>query len=109
PFTDVSSGDLNLTTGEVSNLKYSVLVSNTWYNSLINANPKLIGSPFNFPGPYGYAQAIFTQRADGLLDFTFLGSSFLPLGGNIGGDPTRLPLPFCGPLAQCSSIQAQGT
>lgn len=109
PFTDISAGDLNLTTGEVANLKYSVLVSNTWYNALTNVNPKLVGSPFSFPGPYGYAQAIFKQREDGLLDFTFLGGSFLPLTSNILGDPVRMPLPFCGPLTQCTGIQAQGS
>jgi hypothetical protein len=108
PFTGVSSGDLDTTTGIVSNLDYSVLVSNSWYTALQNANPKLVGNPFTFPGPYGYAQAVFTPRPDGLLDFTFTGSSFLPLGASTLGDPTSLPLPLCGPYLNCASVQAAG-
>ena len=109
PLSYLSSGDVNLTTGEVKNLNYSVLVSNTFYSALQNANPKLVGNPFSFPGPYGFVEAIFQQRPDGLLDFTFHGSTFLPLGADVEGDPIRMPLPFCGPLAQCSSVEAQGT
>jgi len=30
------------------------------------------------------------------------------LGNNIDGDPVRLPMPFCGPLLQCGSIQVPG-
>jgi hypothetical protein len=51
PLSYVSSGDVNLTTGEVSHLNYSILVSNTFYTALQNANPKLVGNPFSFPGP----------------------------------------------------------
>ncbi|MEJ2081685.1 MAG: hypothetical protein P8Y94_05800 [Acidobacteriota bacterium] len=36
------------------------------------------------------------------------GSTFLPLGNNISGDPVRLPMPFCGPLVYCGSIQVPG-
>jgi len=109
PFTNLSSGDLNLRTGEVTNLHYRVFFSNTFYTALQNANPKLIGNPFDFPGGYGIAQAEFKQRPDGLLDFTFFGTTFLPLGGNILGEPVRIPLPFCGPLVQCGSMEAPGT
>ena len=109
PLSYVSSGDVNLNTGEVTHLSYSVLVSNTFYTALQNANPKLVGNPFTFPGLYGVAEAIFQPRPDGLLDFTFHGNTFLPLGPDIEGDPVRMPLPFCGPMIQCSSVEAQGT
>ena len=109
PFSNLSSGDLNLITGQVTNLKYRVLFNNDFYTALQNANPKLVGNAFEFPGGYGIAQATFQQRADGLLDFTFYGTTALPLGPNILGDPVRMPLPLCGPLIQCSSIQAPGT
>ena len=109
PFTNLSSGDLNLLTGEVTNLAYSVFFNSSFYTALQNVNPRLIGNPFQFPGALGVAQAEFQQRPDGLLDFTFFGTTFLPLGGNILGDPVRMPLPFCGPLILCSSIEAPGT
>ena len=109
PLSTISSGDVNLNTGEVSNQNVSVLVSNSWYLALAAANPKLIPEPYSFPGPIGYSQIVFTQRADGLLDLTFQGSTFLPLGGEVLGDPIRIPLPLCGPLVDCGSIQAKGT
>jgi hypothetical protein len=107
-FDEYSSGDLNLNTGEVTNLNYSVNFFNYWYALLGQANPKLKAPAFTFPGIYGSAQAEFEQRSDGLLDFTFYGSTFLPLGNNISGDPVRLPMPFCGPLVYCGSIQVPG-
>ncbi|MBI3940747.1 MAG: hypothetical protein HY315_07920, partial [Acidobacteria bacterium] len=119
-FNSYSSGDLNLKTGEVTNLHYSVFFFNTWYGLLTSVNPKLKPPPFEFPGIYGSVsglastgstpgvEAVFEQRADGLLDFTFYGSTFLPLGNNIAGDPVRLPMPFCGPLINCGSIQVPG-
>src|SRR5262249_47132841 len=100
--------DLNLRTGEVTNLNYSVIFFNLFYNVLGFVNPKLKPPPFTFPGIYGTADAVFEQRDDGQLDFTFYGSTFLPLGNNIDGDPVRLPMPFCGPLLQCASIQVPG-
>ncbi len=109
PFTQLSGGDLNLITGEVTNLNYRVLFTNSFYLALQNANPRLRGTPFQFPGGYGSAFAEFRQRPDGLLDFTFSGSTFLPLGKSILGDIVRMPLPFCGPLLQCGSIEAPGT
>ncbi len=107
-FFQYSSGDLNLVTGEVTNLNYSVNFFNYWYALLGQANPKLKAPAFTFPGVYGSANAVFEQRPDGLLDFTFYGSTFLPLGNNVKGDPVRLPMPFCGPLVNCGSIQVPG-
>jgi hypothetical protein len=107
-FNNYSSGDLNLNTGEVTNLSYSVNFFNFFYEALGFVNPKLKAPAFTFPGIYGSASASFQQRPDGLLDFTFYGSTFLPLGNNINGDPVRLPMPFCGPLMQCASIQVPG-
>jgi hypothetical protein len=107
-FNEYSSGDLNLRTGEVTNLKFNVIFFNIWYYALGLVNPKLKPPSFTFPGIYGMADMTFEQRPDGLLDFTFYGSTFLPLGNNIDGDPVRLPMPFCGPLLQCGSIQVPG-
>jgi hypothetical protein len=107
-FNQYSNGDLNLRTGEVTNLRYGANFFNIWYIALGIVNPKLKAPAFVFPGVYGTAEAEFEQRPDGLLDFTFYGTTFLPLGNNVDGDPVRLPLPFCGPLLQCGSIQVAG-
>src|SRR5437773_870005 len=107
-FNQNSSGDLNLVTGEVTNMVYGVNFFNSWYVSLAAVNPKLKAPAFVFPGVYGTSEATFEQRRDGLLDFTFYGTTFLPLGNNIGGDPVRLPMPFCYPALNCGSIQAAG-
>jgi hypothetical protein len=107
-FNNYSTGDLNLNTGEVTNLAYAVNFFNFFYEALGLVNPKLKAPAFTFPGIYGSANASFKQRPDGLLDFTFYGSTFLPLGNNINGDPVRLPMPFCGPLDRCASIQVPG-
>lgn len=108
-FEAISSGDLNLATGEVTRLEYVIFVSNSWYVSLGQVNPSLKPPAFRFPGIYGTAIASFEQRPDGLLDFTFFGSSFLPLGNNVRGDPVRVPMPLCGPLLNCAGIEAPGT
>jgi hypothetical protein len=105
----VSSGDLNLATGEVTNLKYAVGFFNTALLALMRVNPKLPVAAMEFPGLYGSADAKFEQRADGLLDFTFYGTTFLPLGGAIEGDPVRFPLPLAGPSLEFASITAPGT
>jgi hypothetical protein len=109
PLGRVSSGDLNLITGEVTNLEYQVLFFNSFYNSLLAANPLLRAPAFVFPGIYGSAELVFGQRADGLLDMSFVGSSFIPLGNNISGDPVRIPTPFTGPLLDGATIQAPGS
>jgi hypothetical protein len=105
----VSSGDLNLATGVVSNLKWAVRFGNTALMSLVRVNPKLPNVPIEFPGLYGSAWARFQQRDDGLLDFSFYGTTFIPLGGAMEGDPIRFPLPLCGPTLEFASIPAPGT
>ncbi|MCA1632290.1 MAG: hypothetical protein LC802_00895 [Acidobacteria bacterium] len=110
----VSSGDLNLDTGEVSNLTYYVGWSNTALLALASVNPRLPNQPIVFstqstPTQYGSAWARFEQRPDGLLDFSFYGSAFLPLGGDFQGEPVRFPLPFCGPALQFASVPGRGT
>ena len=105
----VSSGDLNLATGEVSNLKWAVRFGNTVLLALVRVNPKLPDAPIEFPGLYGSAWARFQQRDDGLLDFSFYGTTFIPLGGAMEGDPIRFPLPLCGPTLEFASIPAPGT
>ncbi len=107
-FDQDSEGDLNLITGEVTNLNYIIFASNSFYFYLENANPQLKPPPFSFPGIYGSAYATFAQRSDGNLDFTFYGSTFLPLGTNVNGDPVRLPLPMCGPFYNCANIVSLG-
>ena len=107
--TLVSSGDLNLASGEVTNLKYAVGFFNTALLALMRVNPKLPVAAIEFPGLYGSAAAKFEPRADGLLDFTFYGTTFLPLGGALEGDPVRFPLPLAGPSLEFASITAPGT
>jgi hypothetical protein len=105
----VSSGDLNLETGEVSNLNYGIVIMNSALFALVSANPKLPPTPIMFPGQYGSSWAKFEQRADGKLDFSFSGVTFMPLGAGFGGDPVRFPLPFAGPAMSFASIPAVGT
>ena len=105
----VSSGDLNLETGEISNLSYSVAFMNSALLALVKVNPKLPPAAMTFPGQYGSAWAKFEQRADGKLDFSFSGTTFLPLGAGFGGDQLRFPLPFAGPAMSFASIPGVGT
>jgi hypothetical protein len=107
-FNGFSSGDLNLNTGQVTNLDYKVIFSNTWYQDFAAVNPNLFPPAFSFPGVYGTGNLVFTQRSDGNLDLTFYGATFLPLGNNISGAPVRLPVPFDGPLIASPSIQVPG-
>jgi len=105
----ISSGDLNLATGEVSNLAYNVGFMNSALFALVSVNPNLPRAPISFPGQYGSAWATFEPREDGLLDFSFRGMTFLPFGPGFGGQPTRFPLPFAGPQMHFASIPAVGT
>ncbi len=109
PVGRISSGDLDLFTGEVTNFTFPVFFSNSFYDQLADVNPNLRGDMFEFPGAYGNVDVHFEQRPDGLLDFTISASTFLPLGNNIDGDPVRFPLPFCGPLLYCAGFKAPGT
>jgi hypothetical protein len=78
--------------------------------SLVRVNPKFPDVPIQFPGMYGSAWAKFEQREDGKLDFTFYGTTFVPLGLVPGlDDPIRFPLPFCSPTQQYASIPSRGT
>lgn len=106
----ISSGDLNLETGEVTNLDWAVRFFNTALFSLVRTNPQFPDVPIQFPGMYGSAWAKFEQRDDGKLDFKFYGTTFVPLGMVPGlDDPIRFPLPFCSPTQQYASIPARGT
>jgi len=86
---------------------FQVLVSNSWYADLVKVNPRLKPPDFSFPGAYGSGQIVFTPRPDGLLDLTFTGSTFLPLGTDVLGEAIRMPLPFCGPLVNCFGLEAK--
>jgi hypothetical protein len=100
----VSSGTLNLATGEVTDLTVYARYASTALFALVSVNPTFPRQPLAFPGPYGSAWAKFTPRADGQLDFTFYGSTFVPLGPGI-----RWPLNFAGPSRQFATIPAAGT
>jgi hypothetical protein len=104
----LSNGDLNLKTGGVTNLQYFVLLRNSAIDILLDANPKVDRPVVNFPGIRGSVWARFEQRPDGLLDFTFRGSTFLALGKDTQGDITRFPMPFCNPQ-HCANVPARGT
>ena len=105
----VSSGDLHVETGEVSNLKFSFTFSNTALLALARVNPQFPQVPITFPGQYGSAWVQFAQRLDGKLDFTFYGSTFFPLGTGFGGIPLRFPLPFASPTLDFASMLCSGT
>ncbi|MCP4654650.1 MAG: hypothetical protein GY856_04430 [bacterium] len=108
----VSTGELNLSTGIVKNFLYCAYFLNSPILTLFGVNPNLPGPfPFVFPGPPngGSTWARFEQREDGKLDLTLAANLFLPLGTGVGGEPTRLPLPFATPDLRCASIAARGT
>jgi hypothetical protein len=107
--TLVSSGDLDLASGTVTNLQYFTSILNTALWSLIQVNPNLPKRPLAFPGPAGSFSAKFQQRPDGLLDVTLAINGFLPLGTALAGQTVRLPLPLCNPNFQCASIVTRGT
>ncbi len=91
----ISSGKLDLRTGEaafgeggVPQLQFSATYTSNALVALASVNPNfplLPGTrdkagPIAFPGQYGSAWVKFEPRSDGLLDFTFYGSTFVPLG-----------------------------
>lgn len=100
----ISSGNLNLETGDVSDLTVYARYSSTALTALVSVNPTFPKQPLSFPGQYGYAWARFEQRADGKLDFTFYGSTFVPLGKDISW-----PLNFVGPSGNFATVPAAGT
>jgi hypothetical protein len=105
----VSAGDLDLASGMVSNLQFYFAFLNTAIFALKSVNPNLPGVPIQFPGLYGAAAARFDQRPDGLLDLTFYGSTFLPLGTTMGPDPVRFPLPWSDARLNCVGFPAPAT
>ncbi|OFW30306.1 MAG: hypothetical protein A3H97_09495 [Acidobacteria bacterium RIFCSPLOWO2_02_FULL_65_29] len=102
-----SSGDLNLVTGEVTNLQYKFFFLNSAILSLAAVNPALPRDPLKFPGEYGSTWAKFEQRPDGKLDYTCYATTFIPL--SVLNVPIRFPLPFTGPSGSFASIPADGT
>jgi hypothetical protein len=104
----ISAGRVNLRTGEVDPTPGNLNIYANFFNSalfaLIRVNPNFPTTPLSFPGQYGSASVEFVQRSDGKLDFTFQGSTFVPLGNN-----TRFPLNFCGPSREYASIPSNGT
>lgn len=100
----VSSGDLVLATGEVRNLAVYAAYQSTALGLLVAVNPTFPRQPLSFPGQYGSAWARFDPRPDGLLDFSFYGSTFVPLGPGI-----RWPLNFAGADGAPATIPAAGT
>jgi hypothetical protein len=111
----ISSGDLNLETGEVSNPKYYFYFGNSALLALGRVNPDLPAPPTivfaeeSTLTQYSSATATFEQRSDGLLDYSFYGSTFLPLGSVLQGQPVLFPLPISSPTLQFASVPANGT
>jgi hypothetical protein len=104
----VSSGKLDLTTGLISDLQVYAAYSSTALFALVGSNPNWPRVPITFKNEssqqyYGSAWARFEQRDDGLLDFTFYGSMFAPVG------PVVWPLNFVGPSGKFATIPAAGT
>lgn len=111
----ISSGDLNLETGEVSNLKCYFYFGNSALLALGRVNPGLPAPPIiifaeeSTLTQYSSATAVFEQRPDGLLDYSFYGSTFLPLGSVLQGQPVLFPLPISSSTLQFASVPANGT
>lgn len=104
----VSSGKLDLTTGLISDLQVYAAYGSTALFALVGSNPNWPRVPITFRNEssqqyYGSAWARFEQRHDGLLDFTFYGSMFAPVG------PVVWPLNFVGPAGKFATIPAAGT
>ena len=107
PSDVLSSGDLDLATGAVTNLKYRLFFQNSAIFALAQVNPNLPKAPIEFPGQYGSTWARFVQRADGLLDFECYCTTFIPM--SVLGAPARFPLPFASPSMSFASIPCDGT
>ncbi len=112
----VSSGELDLATGRVTNFHYSVRnFPNTALQTLLNLNPEVgVGirsAALFFPGPPngGASWARFDPRPDGKLDVSIAGHMIVPLGLASGDRPLRHPLPFTTPDLQAASFVARGT
>jgi hypothetical protein len=118
----ISSGKLDLRTGEaafgeggVRQLQFYATYTSNALTALASVNPNfplLPGTrdkagPIAFPGQYGSAWVKFEPRSDGLLDFTFYGSTFVPLGSF--SKDIRWPLPIAGPTQQYATIPSKGT
>jgi hypothetical protein len=118
----ISSGKMDLRTGEatfgeggVRQLQFYATYTSNALTALASVNPNfplLPGTrdkagPIAFPGQYGSAWVKFEQRPDGLLDFTFYGSTFVPLGSF--GQDIRWPLPIAGPTQHYATVPAKGT
>jgi len=104
----ISGGTLDLATGEVTDLHVAVRYLNSALQALVGVNPRFPDQPILFPGQYGSAWARFDPREDDTLDFTFYGSTFLPLGGQFGNQAVRWALPFAGDNGQFASMPARG-
>jgi hypothetical protein len=110
PGTPACSGSVNLATGEVTNIECACVYSNSGLAAIAAMNPGFPKQPIRFPGTYGTAWAAFKQRPDGMLDFNFQGSTFIPLGQIIPpSQPFRFPLPFGGTSGKFASVPAHGT
>jgi hypothetical protein len=103
-----STGRLDLSTGLVTDLQVFVHYRNQALAALAAVNPGFPQVPIAFPGAYGSAWARFDQRSDGLLDLTFFGSTFIPLGRELEGETVRWALPFVGENGGFASIPARG-
>lgn len=97
----VCTGNLDLVSGETTDVQTSFRFSNSALDSLARLNPRIQGQPVSFPGAYGTLLVRFAQRSDGKLDFIFHGTTFIPLGSR-----ARFPLPFGSPTGEFASIPA---
>ena len=103
----LSSGDLNLITGWVTNLKCKFYLLNSAIFALADVNPSLPAAPIDFPGFYGSTWAGFDERPDGLLDFTLHATTFIPL--SVLHAPVRFPMPFVSASGKLASVPSDGT
>ncbi len=115
PHGTTCSGEVDLISGQVSNLDFSFIFENSGLTALQQLNPHSFPSPavIRFKSAiapqeqgriYGTAWARFQQRADGKLDFLFHGTAFVPMGPGF-----RFAIPLGGPDGDFANVPANGT
>ncbi|MBK9169939.1 MAG: hypothetical protein IPM24_21100 [Bryobacterales bacterium] len=89
----VTTGEVDLRTGEISNLVLNLGIRNSFLEAVGRLNPNLRAGTITFPYVNGTAIGKFENRPDGLLDLTLFASTFVPTGNLLGGEKVRMPLP----------------
>lgn len=89
----LTTGEVDLRSGEISNLVLNLDINNSFLEAVARLNPNLRAGTIAFPYVNGTAIGKFENRPDGLLDLTIFASTFVPTGNLLGGEKVRMPLP----------------